>query len=206
MGTRKMEAQVAGLQIRWQSERCKTCAWSDKQCKSCDYMLRTGRARSLICPPGDACTVYEPAAPGENWSRLELPPPDTRPLMPIRQRDGRESAGRRGRIDAERARALWREGMSDGAIARELGVSSPAIQQWRTREGLAARYPGTTKGFWSFSEEDARELHAEGLSDGEIARRLGVHRKTISRWRYSRKLPCNFEKRGRKRDPSLRSG
>lgn len=42
--------------------------WSgDGETKSCDYLLVTGHARSLICPPGEGCTVKKigPPAPGE---------------------------------------------------------------------------------------------------------------------------------------------
>ena len=42
--------------------------WSgDGEIKSCDYLLITGHARSLICPPGEGCTVKKigPPAPGE---------------------------------------------------------------------------------------------------------------------------------------------
>ena len=35
--------------------------------RACDYLLITGHARSLICPPGKRCTVREegPQLPGE---------------------------------------------------------------------------------------------------------------------------------------------
>lgn len=50
----------------------------DSKCKRCDYWYQTGlntgycnyltvmgNARSLICPPGDACTVYAPKGKGQ---------------------------------------------------------------------------------------------------------------------------------------------
>jgi len=45
----------------------------------------------------------------------------------------------------------------------------------------------------SVEEERRLSLYREGLSDYEIARRLGVHRVTIKNWRKRRGLPPHFE-------------
>ena len=44
-------------------------------------------------------------------------------------------------------------------------------------------------------EENARryELHRQGLSDGEMARSLGLNRDTVKAWRIYRGLKCNRE-------------
>lgn len=44
------------------------------------------------------------------------------------------------RVDEEQARRLWEQGLSDNAIAGELGVSGNAIMYWRRRNELSANY------------------------------------------------------------------
>ena len=52
------------IRLRWSSNLCKTCRYANISIHCCDYLEITGRPRQLICPPGDACTVFKPRTPG----------------------------------------------------------------------------------------------------------------------------------------------
>lgn len=81
----------------------------------CDFLSQTGHRRP--CPPGDACTVRVDEAQEE-------------------RRGGRL----RERSWSGAALALYARGLSDRAIAKELGVSYSAVCFWRTKSGLPALY------------------------------------------------------------------
>ena len=89
----------------------------------CDYLVRNGRPRSLICPPGQGCT--------------------TKSVRPRTKDEVKADAGRDpapGRFvcwDQQLARRLYGQGLSDGEIARRVGVSGrQVICQWRQRNSL----------------------------------------------------------------------
>lgn len=44
-------------------------------------------------------------------------------------------------IDEKRAMELYRKGLNDTQIARELGFSQSAIWRWRSRKGLKSHHP-----------------------------------------------------------------
>lgn len=72
--------------------------------------------------------------------RGTTPPPEEtdyhwRELPPVRHRGGRKFG-----FNTDAALLLYRDGLSDGAIAGELGVSTGAIRNWRKRQGLPSLY------------------------------------------------------------------
>lgn len=88
--------------------------------------------------------------------------------------------------------ALYRRGMSDDEIAKALGTTEAAIHNWRWRAGLRANCRRRTCNSLAPGEEGQRmALYRQGLSDGEIARELGLKRQTVAVWRYRRHLPSN---------------
>lgn len=95
--------------------------------KVCHYILDTGRARLLICPPGDACTVRQE---GEKkppkralQHKYDFTPSPKKP---------------RNVLDQGRAAALYALGGKDGEIAKVLSVAVSTICAWRKRTGRAA--------------------------------------------------------------------
>lgn len=90
---------------------------------TCDYLLNNGHARSLICPPGELCTV-----------KSTVP----RSTIPATEQPALGTAGRRLCWDQVEARRLWKLGLSDAEIARRVGTSKQNVQAWRTRRGMKA--------------------------------------------------------------------
>lgn len=175
MGTRAYTQQIS-THPKWMSGRCAKCRWSDKWTRCCDYISLTGHARSRICPPGDACTVFE-LDKGEGHQTSGIP-------MPAEARNVKKL-----NFPVDQALALYREGRRDREIAEELGVSKQTIQRWRSLQGLHPNGQGGP--VLSFREEDARRLHEKGLTDHEIGEKLGVSFTLIGRWRRRRGLKCN---------------
>lgn len=85
----------------------------------CDFLLHTGRARSLICPPGAECTMKSTKP---------------RPLEEIKP----ETRGRRICWDTQMGLWLYQQGLSDAEIARRVGTSRQCVRAWRVRRGLTA--------------------------------------------------------------------
>lgn len=90
-------------------------------------------------------------------------------------------------------RDLYDQGMSDRAIARELGVAShQAITKWRTRTGLPANYDGAAaRTITEAINTERKALHAQGFTDREIADQVDSDRNTIRQWRVRNSLPLN---------------
>lgn len=89
----------------------------------CDYMLHNGKARSLICPPGELCTV-----------KSTVP----RITIPAIEQPALGTAGRRLCWDQNEAKRLWKLGMSDAEIARRVGTARQNVRAWRLRRGMKA--------------------------------------------------------------------
>ena len=83
----------------------------------CDFLLHTGRARSLICPPGAACTMKSTKP-----RSLDDIKPETR--------------GRRICWDTQMGMWLYQQGLSDSEIARRVGTTRQCVRAWRVRRGL----------------------------------------------------------------------
>lgn len=110
------------------SHPCKGCVdacqlQANREEYTCDYLLHNGHPRSLICPPGELCTVKS-TVPRESIPDAEQPALGT--------------AGRRLCWDQAEARRLWKLGLSDAEIARRVGTVRQNVRAWRLRRGLKA--------------------------------------------------------------------
>lgn len=88
---------------------------------------------------------------------------------------------------------LYRAGLTDGEIAREVGVTVSAVGYWRRSRGLPPNRPrGRRGGRLSPEEERIRMvLYKRGLSDYAIGKILGRSRTCIRAWRLKKGLPPN---------------
>ena len=142
-------------------ETCEDCRFYCKDTKTCDYLLTTDKCRP--CPPGKGCTAKEPD------------------IM---------VKGKRCRWDPVKARELYQQGMSDPAIAREVGTTSYTISWWRKRNNLPANHTHVP-GKRDWSREEARRLYDQGMIDKEIAQAVGVTTGAIFKWRRREGLAAN---------------
>lgn len=96
---------------------------------------------------------------------------------------GDAPGGRRGKIDTEKATAMYEQGMNDSQIAASLNVTRMAVHEWRNARGLHInRY-----------DKDAERMEAynRGLSDGQAAKELGIGKTTFREWRRKKGLKPN---------------
>lgn len=100
------------------------------------------------------------------------------------------------------------EGASDAEIAERLGTTRQAVSQARRKQGIlrdtTPRAPRARRAKVDHTEEITR-LHAEGLTDREIADTIGLAQTTVSRIRRELKLPALTTLPWR-RDPSELAG
>ena len=111
---------------------CEGCVYYRKIAQSntdkvCHYLLDTGRARLLICPPGDACTVRQEGekkpAKRALQHKYDFTPSPKKP---------------RNVLDQGRAAALYAHGYTDVEIGRRLGAKAGTVRAWRGRTGRSA--------------------------------------------------------------------
>ncbi len=142
--------------------------------RCCDYLEIVGKPRG--CEGGQNCEKYERAVKKVRRYASHL-----------------RSYPSRLTFDAESARKLIELGLSDKAVAEELGTKKAYIARWRERNDIAEnideheRDPRIV-----FDRGEARRLYDDGLSDREIAEKLGVVQQTINKWRLREGLPSNF--------------
>lgn len=146
----------------------------------CNYMAITGRSRIKGLPPELQkpcnCPYYETDGSRKQRPQAELPPtPDVWKL----------------------ALMLYETGATDREIAEELGINKKTwmCRRWKVyklpanpdRRGSAPRFD------WAMAER----LYKEGLSDVQIARRLGCSTASVWHWRWNHEMFPNG-KRGPK--------
>lgn len=85
----------------------------------------------------------------------------------------------------DRRLALYQQGMTDGQIAAQIGVTRSAIAYWRKSNRLAANQPSIEKHARRMS------LYRQGMNDCQIAVAMGVHRTSIAEWRTANGLEPN---------------
>lgn len=97
--------------------------------------------------------------------------------------------------DYDRMRELYEQGMSDGKIAREMGlVDQSLVRKWRDRYGIPAH--GNQKRVPKFNPEHAMIMYQDGDSDRQIAEAMGVDRSMVYQWRKKEGLkPMKEEQR-----------
>lgn len=84
--------------------------------------------------------------------------------------------GRRKRIDRQKVRELYEQGLSDRGIARELDCSVDHITRIRTRELNLYRGPRTET---KLSKEDLIQCVEEGLTVAQIAEKYDVSKSYV---------------------------
>lgn len=97
-------------------------------------------------------------------------------------------------LDVDEALRLWREGWTRARIARHLRRTEASVKGLIQMCG-AYRYH---KDGFSRHAKTVRRLNAEGWSDHEIARKVGVSVTSVRRWRNKLGLPAVGMKSGPK--------
>ena len=88
---------------------------------------------------------------------------------------------------------LYKDGLNDSQIARELGVSATAINRWRIKLDANFKRKKVSKK----NESLLMDLWKAGKNDCQIAKIIGCTPSTIWQWRKRNSLPRNCG-RGRK--------
>lgn len=84
--------------------------------------------------------------------------------------------------DYDRMRELYEQGMTDGKIAREMGlVDQSLVRKWRDRYGIPAH--GNQKRVPKFNPDLALQMYKDGSSDRQIAEAKDVDRSQVYQWR-----------------------
>lgn len=95
------------------------------------------------------------------------------------------------KIDYIKVDKLYKENLSDGKIAKEIGCSKRAITVWRNKNMLPPNMRKTIEIHNSWSKEIFIDLYNKGYVDIEIAKVLKVSEKTINAYRRKINLPSN---------------
>ena len=108
-------------------ERCGKCIYRAAKFEvyQCDYASITGKTRKAV--PAERCRHFRPGDPVES-------PAKTVHLK--NSKTFRQRRPRRAVYDWGRGRKLYDAGTPDSGIAKELGCSAGAVQDWRRRNGL----------------------------------------------------------------------
>lgn len=84
--------------------------------------------------------------------------------------------------DYDRMRELYEQGMTDGKIAREMGlVDQSLVRKWRDRYSIPAH--GNQKRVPKFNPDLALQMYKDGSSDRQIAEAMNVDRSQVYQWR-----------------------
>jgi hypothetical protein len=94
----------------------------------------------------------------------------------------------------ERALAAYQQGKPLRFIHDQLGVYRTLLYRWKRRAAIPNRKNVGGALLRKVEPAKLRHLHAEKLTDGQIAARLGVHRVTACHWRNRLGLPSNGRK------------
>lgn len=116
--------------------------------KTCDYLLDTGTRRP--CPAGEGCTEHTAKSPKKEYSRA--PQPGDFILS------GRKEYKK---LDKDKARELYDQGLSDRKIADALGVHKDTVAAWRKKEGLPS---GKERGIAKVQKEEKHVKKEFGLA------------------------------------------
>lgn len=170
-------------------ERCKECRYRGCGEALCGYIGVTGKARILISPDvGEDCAAFEPAGDGPMPRKVQA-----MTVMPnAGERTEDQEARSRQRLYRQ-MKDMYKEGMSDRAIAAELRVGAYTVRRWRQREGLGVNNHGAVPDkVLAERREKTREMWAKGCSDNEIAKALHTSKRSIVKWRKEMGLPAHW--------------
>lgn len=108
--------------------------------------------------------------------------------------------GSQKRFDWSLARELYDKGYDDEVISGAIGCARVTVEKWRIRRGLPSN-AAEKRGRKTLDWDKAKELYDRGLSDREIAEKIGGSRKSVEKWRSRNGLPANKPAgKGKKRD------
>ena len=163
------------------------------------------------CPPGMTVTVCPPCTYSEGfWSPGTWKQQATAQKLARARQRGMQRA-RTGAVRGAAAlavvdEAVWEqrrkaivsamaEGLNDVQMAEKLNVSDRTIAAWRQKFGIKLHVNHEeARAAREKIAPDVRRLAGEGLSDPEIARRLGVLTKSVWRVRYREGIPAGRPK------------
>ena len=158
---------------------------------SCNYFFITGRTKTSL---GEAditrrCGLYAPgerATPDKQLIAVSAksPPRRKKPVVPRKEDLRRRTGGKR--YDWAQFRALYDEGYTDRAIAKEIGCYSDTVRNWRIGAGLPP-HPHKDR----IEPETLRRLWGAGMNDTQIAERLGTSRQAVQKSRTRLGLPAH---------------
>lgn len=137
-----------------------------------------------------------PPKPGRRWGGRLLPsPPTDDPADPDNQRWQLRQTTRQAGI--AQVHVLARQGLSHRAIARQLGIHRRTVKTWLALEP-PAEGAGDLADDWhdrrladattlrrqarKAKHDQVQALAESGLAYGTIARQVGIHRVTVSKW------------------------
>lgn len=111
---------------------------------------------------------------------------------------------------------LYKQGLSDSKIAKEVGCSRLMVFAWRQRNQKPTNNPKTPKvavnkqageripSNKKVDDDRARELYDSGLDDKEIGEVMGISPSTIAAWRHRHNLSCQRRVRKEVIDPEAK--
>lgn len=104
--------------------KCYHCNFGDRVTGGCNYYMATGRHRT---GPVESCDCFEERKNNHPWGQYKTKAPGPNPRNEkIRHRDA-------AMVE------LYNEGLSDNAIAEELGCAPATVRRWRWLNGLPSQ-------------------------------------------------------------------
>lgn len=102
------------------------------------------------------------------------------------------------KINTEEALQLYRQGMSDGDIARHFGVTQSGATYWRQRQGLKPNVAATSQPPLSDRQRRLmRKLLRQGDTVDQVARAVGCGKRVVGRMRAEMKGDDRLRKSGK---------
>lgn len=102
------------------------------------------------------------------------------------------------KINTEEALQLYRQGMSDGDIARHFGVTQSGATYWRQRQGLKPNVAATSQPPLSDQQRRLmRKLLRQGDTVDQVARAVGCGKRVVGRMRAEMKGDDRLRKSGK---------
>lgn len=88
----------------------------------------------------------------------------------------------------EEALQMLRDGIPVGEVVRRTGVHRATVARWRKGAGIPSAKEARSQ-FNEEKKEEALQMLRDGISGVEVARRTGVGKMTISKWRKGEGIP-----------------
>jgi len=119
-----------------------------------------------------------------------------------RQRNNLEGNAKQGGVEGDRLSeeniqlrlSMIEQGLSDGEIAEQLGITKSAFTIWRNKRGIPPNRPRGGQRLPKNMQKRRIELYKRGFSDREIAEKIGISKSGVQRWRKREGIKSNFNK------------